>query len=278
MPILGSTLQFKVNVYDKDPADGGVLSNAVSVGLDITVPDTAGTVVTATVPAPSLPGVYEYDYVPTTYTGRYVGLWTFTMAGGLIAKYSQVFEVSSTDPGYLISLAAAKSHLNIPDSNTENDTEIVGWLSSITEIVEFYCGACVPRTIVEYHEAARMLMLEVTPVLSVTSILPYLTAGLSYTTAQLKVSPDGRVMLKDGTTFYWGPYEVTYVAGRRTMPAGILDAVKIILEHMYETQRGPSGLPFQNQELNSPAAGMGYLVPNRALELLKAHDRGPSAG
>jgi hypothetical protein len=55
-----------------------------------------------------------------------------------------------------------------------------------------------------------------------------------------------------------------------------LDAVKIILEHMWETQRGPSGLPYQNQEPDNPAPGMGYLVPNRALELLKASERGPS--
>jgi hypothetical protein len=85
-------------------------------------------------------------------------------------------------------------------------------------------------------------------------------------------------MRKDGLPFYWGPFDVTYVAGRRAYPQSILDAVKIILEHMWETQRGPSGLPYQNQDVDNLSIGMGYLVPNRALELLKSNDLGPSAG
>jgi len=278
MPLVGSSLPFKTTVYDKDPNAGGVLSNALTASLVVTLPDGTTSNVSVLSP-PAVVGKYEANYGPTLMAGRYVGLWTFTFAGGFTTNYSQVFDVQPQDPGLLISLKEAKRHLRIPESNTSNDEAIMDFVDAATEMVEFYVGPCIPRTIIEYVEAGRTFALKCPPVISVTSIVPYRWSGSSFGPADVMVDEDGVIrMLTTGRVFGFGPYEVTYVAGRRVIPANITQAVKIILGHMWETQRGASGLPYQNQDNLAPVPGQGYTLPNRALELLKPHDSGPSVG
>jgi hypothetical protein len=279
MSLLGSTITFSAQVFDKDPTNGGVLVNAQTVTLDISVPDGNNTVVSATVTnPPAVTGQYTVNYIPTTYAGRYVGLWTITMVSGFVAKFSQVFEVSSTDPGYLLSLKGAKEHLNIPLTDTTQDNEILSWIAAISDIVDYYCGACIPRTVVEYQNTRTVMFLQVTPVISIQSIVPFLAYGRSYAPAELAWTPDGRVQLTNRWQFQYPPYMVTYVAGRLSIPASLIEAIKIILQHFWATQRGASSLPFQAQDTENVPVGMGYLVPNRALELMKATDLGPSVG
>lgn len=277
---LGQTLTFSARVYDRDPSDpGAILVNPISAALTIYLDGTSIATPTITVP-PSVTGVFAYTH-PTTAPGRYVGQWAFGFTGGNTAGYSEVFNVSAADPGYLISLAEAKSHLNISPTDYAHDGEILDWLAGITPVIEDIVGACVPRTVVEDHEEARVLRLNVTPVVSVTSIIPYLTAGTSYGASQLRVTSAGRVRLLSGGWFLGGPLEVTYVAGRRPIGANIRQAVKIALAHFWESQRGASGLPYQGQGddygttyPNSYTFG----IPNRARELLEADKIGPGVG
>lgn len=277
MTALGATLPFKAKLYDKSPSDGGVPVNALTASLLVTLPDQTTTTVAVTNPPPTQ-GVYTANYTPTVLIGRYTGTWTFTFANGYVTKYTQVFDVDPADTGLLISLSDAKSHLRIMDSDTQYDSDLIEWIGACTEIVEFYVGPCVPRTVIEYVEPGTTLLLKVAPVMSVQSIIPYGWNGGAFTPAEVTVQEDGVVRAKNRRFFGWGPYEVTYTAGRQSVPGSVAQAVKIILSHMWETQRGASGLPYQNQDTVSPAPGMGYTIPNRALELLKAKDRGPAVG
>lgn len=277
MTTLGATLPFKARLYDKAPSDGGVLVNALTVTLLVTLPDQTTTNV-AVVNPPTTQGVYTANYTPTVLVGRYVGLWTFTFASGYVTKYTQVFDVDPADAGLLISLSEAKSHLRIRDSDSQYDSDILEWIAACTEIVEFYVGPCVPRTVVEYADPGWTLLLKQSPVMSIQSIIPYGWNGASFTPTDVSFQEDGVVRSKTRRFFGWGPYEVTYTAGRQVVPGSVAQAVKIILSHMWETQRGASGLPYQNQDSISPLPGLGYTIPNRALELLKAKDRGPAVG
>ena len=277
MVALNSALVFSAKLYDKSPDLGGVLVNAQSVSLTITKPDGITTSPAITNP-PTVTGTYSYNYPSATLPGRWVGTWTFTMAGGVVGTYVQMFNVEAADPGYIVSLDDAKKHLDIPLTDTDDDEEILDWLAAITPVIEDMAGACVPRTVVEYQDAARILRLNVTPVISITSIAPYLSAGSTYTSGMVRVTEDGRVLLLSGLRFLNGPFEITYRAGRVPMPANIIQAVKIILTHLWETQRGASGLPLQGGDDVTIIPGLGFAIPNRALQLLKPNDLGPAIG
>ena len=99
MPDLGDTLPFSSKLYDKPVEDGGVLVNATTAALTITLPDgTAAPGITVTNP-PATTGVYQYDYVTTTVPGPFKGRWLFTMATGKTTAYVEAFDVRPADPG-----------------------------------------------------------------------------------------------------------------------------------------------------------------------------------
>lgn len=277
MLIVGSTLSFSAKLYDKDPSVdvSAALVNPQTVGLTISLDGTTVLTPTITNP-PATTGTFSFNY-PTTTPGRYVGRWLFGFSGGNTATHVETFNVESADPGYMISLQEAKKHLNIFD--TSDDDEIASWISGITRVIEFYTGACVPRTVVEYQPAGSVIRLNQRPVLSVTSITPYLGAGQSYGPSQYKVTEDGAVRLLSGAWFGgYNDLEVTYVVGRRPIPANLTQAAKIILSHLWETQRGPTGSPLSGGDDSSFVPGFGYAIPNRALEMIKPDDEGPAVG
>lgn len=274
---VGGTLSFSAKLYDSDPAvnPAAQLVNPSTAALTISLDGTVIATPVITVP-PAVTGTFSFNY-PTTIAGRYVGRWLFGFVGGETAAHVETFNVQPADPGYLISLSIAKKHLNI--THTDDDDEIRDWLAGITRVVEFYTGACIPRTVVEYQRPGRVIRLDQRPVLSVASITPYLTSGPSYGPSQYKVTEDGTVRLLSGNTFAgWGDLEVTYTVGRRPTPANIIQAVKIILGHLWETQKGPAGSPVSGGDDSQFVPGFGYAVPNRAIEMLKPDDEGPAVG
>jgi hypothetical protein len=275
---LGATLAFSARLYDKNPVDDAtaVLVNPLTASLTITLPDGTTVLPTITVP-PATTGTFTYSH-PSTLAGRYVGRWFFTLTGGNTSAYVEQFDVGAADPGYLLSLASAKKHLNIGASTLTYDDEIRDWLAGITRVVEYYVGACVPRTVVDYAQEGPLIRLGTSPVMSITSITPYLTAGRTYSALEVVVSTDGRIYLLTGMPFVMGPFEITYRVGRNPIPANIAQAARIILGHLWETQRGASGLPLQGSDDSSFVPGFGYAVPNRALELLKPDSLGPAIG
>src|SRR4051812_20752162 len=95
----------------------GVLANASTVTLTITRDGVAepGSPFTIT---PTTTGQYDKDYAAPA-AGTYVGYWQAT--GLNASSYSQVFDVQPADPRYLVSLARAKDHLNIPQTTTTSD-------------------------------------------------------------------------------------------------------------------------------------------------------------
>jgi hypothetical protein len=268
---LGDVVPLGTTVEDA----AGALANAGNMALTITLPD-ASTVTAATV-APTSTGTYAYDYA-TTQAGRHTARWVAT---GLNAgAYVDVFDVRAAMPPMLFSLAAAKAKLNIPAASTDDDEELREFIEATTQCVEYFVGALVRRTVTQVVSGGRpAVVLHTTPVLTVTSVVGLQSSQEAVDVAVLDAAGDtGVVWRTDGLAFPVGSYRWTYTVGRTAVPANVSLAAKLILQHMWRTQRAGrrGGLPGGGDDysVTEPIPGLGYAVPNRALELLGA-DRLP---
>ncbi|WP_084963752.1 head-tail connector protein [Thermoactinospora rubra] len=241
----------------------GTLTNATTISLTILRPD--GTTDGPFTPVNDGIGLYHYDYT-SAQAGRHIARWTTT---GPVGADEESFDVAAqwAEAG-VISLVAAKKQLNIDLSDTEDDEEIQDYLRSVTEICERYVGALVRRTVVEKHAGGYALALNHAPVLSLTSVVAIESGGVDQAVADLDLDgPTGIVQRKDGG-FMCGPFRVTYVPGRLEIPPHVSQAAKILLQHMWETQRGTMGgvRVGGSDEVYDPR--FGFTIPRRAVELL----------
>lgn len=260
---LGATARLTAEC--RDP--GGTLATAVTAVVTVTLPD--GTTVTPDVTETDTTGIYQADY-PTTVPGRHTVRWVWTTPAH---AYTDVFDVSDEAPPVILSLAAAREHLNLRD--TKEDGEVRFWNTATTRCVEHFTGPVVVRDFSEAHYERRMsaLVLRRTPVVAVTAVEPVLTAGRVYDVADLVLDGEtGRVSLASGASLY-GPLRFTYRAGRPVIAENINGAARIILQHLWRTQRGSNrgSLPGSSSDysVTEPIPGLGYAIPHRAVQLLE---------
>lgn len=265
---LGATARLTAPCLDPD----GTPATAGTATVTVTLPD--GSTATPAAAETGTPGTYQADYV-TAVAGRHTVRWQFTSPAH---AYTDVFDVWPEAPPAILSLADAKGHLNI--TSTRDDDEIRYWNNVTTRAVEFYTGPVVVRSFTEEHRArhAATVVLLHTPVVDVTAVDPVLTAGTGYTVAELGWDGNtGEVYRLDGGCLE-GRLRWTYTAGRQVVSDTITGAARIILEHLWRTQRAGrrGGLAGGGEDyaVTEPIPGLGYAVPNRALELLGA-DRLP---
>jgi hypothetical protein len=180
-----------------------------------------------------------------------------------------VFDVRPAAAPLIVSLAVAKEQVNIPATTTSFDEELRGYIAATTRAVESEVGPVVKRTVTEVRPGGHLLLLNSTPVLALTSLTGIYNSGISYLPADLDTDLDtGIVRRRDGGWFV-GPLRVVYTAGRAVIPENILLAGKIIIQHLWETQRG-SGAAATNVDQADVAYlyKAGFAVPRRAIELL----------
>lgn len=238
----------------------GALETDTTVRITVTFPD--GTASGLLTPTESPTGTHKYLYT-TTAVGRHT--WDATTASHA-GFPGDVIDVQPASPIGLLSLADARAALNF-GAGTVNDTELRGYIDAATAVVENIVGAVVPRTVVEVLTGDTILYLKQWPVLSLTSMVPYIasTGGITYLTAALLIDENGAVRLTSGWSLPYNTYLVTYKAGRLEIPPAVSLAAKIIVQHMWDTQRGGGNLPLAD---DGTPIGMGFLVPRRAAELL----------
>lgn len=64
---------------------------------------------------------------------------------------------------------------------------------------------------------------------------------------------------------------MTYWAGRKVIPWGIYEAAKITLKHVWAVERGGVAQDASFGESETTPVGVGFAVPNRAVQLLTPH-------
>lgn len=232
-----------------------------SIVLSILLPD--GTTAGPFTPVTDGVGLYHYDYTPIQ-AGRHIARWVTTSPAG---ADEETFDVAAqwAESG-VISLSEAKKQLDI--TSTDNDEEIAGFVRSVTEVCERYAGALARTTHTEKHDGGYRIALRHIPVLSLTSAVAIRTGGTDQPVADLDVDePSGVVERRDGG-YMCGPLRITYTAGRTAIPPNVRQAALIILQHLWETQRGQQGgVSFGGSgEVYDPR--WGFAIPRRALELL----------
>lgn len=168
----------------------------------------------------------------------------------------------------IASLTEVKVHLN--KISNADDTEILDMIAAADSVVEFYTGPVITKTITERHRDSSAIALYRPPVESLTSVTAVYSTGTSWTVGDLDVDEVAGIITRaNGQPLYGGPWDVVYDAGRATVSGNIKLAHKIILKHLWETQRGSmKQLPINGGEVPM-VTGVSYAVPRRALELLR---------
>jgi hypothetical protein len=145
--------------------------------------------------------------------------------------------------------------------------------------VEWFVGPVAVRTVTETHNVGQVeaLALRKSPALALVSVTAVLSGGTSYDVDALDLdAANGIVRRKDGGRLY-GPLRVAYTAGRRIVPENISGATELILQHLWRTRTGPGRpqLGTGDFDVTEPIPGLGYAIPNRALQLLDPDNDGP---
>lgn len=262
----------------------GGLVNAGTMSLTITLPDATTFPVSPVTPVTT--GQYQYDY-QTTQSGRHVARWVGT--GANPGAYVEAFDVLDALPRYLISMADAKKQLNITDTNSDDELRV--YLESATTVVErirnetvvqgtFVDELYLPEYFRGIGQVANSAMpygidtarfrvtVAHTPAISLVSVVRA-DGTMSWDVANLHLDPDGIVDVMFGPTLV-GHILIIYVAGRATIRATDQLAASIIVNHLWQTQRGNRGAPRVGGGVSDTTMvpGFAFAVPNRAIELL----------
>jgi hypothetical protein len=228
---IGDSVPLAWNVKD---ANGTLINAAGTVTLTVTHPD--GTSETPTVPVPGTTGQYQVTYVPAT-AGRYTWNAVTTQPN---TSYGDVFQVRQVLSPALLSLAEAKSHLNIPATTTTFDDELREFMEAVTSVVEDFVGPIVRRTYTRRAMGYKYtIRLPHTQVRSITSVVSVRDGSTVDTSLLVVDSLTGILRYKDLLgRFPFGELDVTYIVGRDYVEPTWTLAAKEIMASNWRGQLG----------------------------------------
>jgi hypothetical protein len=283
---LGQPVRVSTTVRDVN----GTLVNAGTLTLVVKLAQADGTLATTGTyasPANDGTGLYHQDIPAADLTaiGHYSYVWTSTGTGAGVSPPAD-FDITDPFEVGVLPLQDAKDALNIPQSVTTSDAEIQSWIATIESSLERATGGpIVNRTITaersEMLNGQTVIPVRLRPLVSVTSITSA-SGGAIDISAGLDLDVNaGLIRRKLGLPFY-GPFfswlpqvNVTYVAGWGTsVPAAFGSFARIVIEHLWTSQHGPSSRPSMGGDEMATLAGFGFAVPNMAAELLNGSQGG----
>lgn len=164
----------------------------------------------------------------------------------------------------VLSVPLAKSHLNISSGNY--DAELLLFIDAAEAAIAGRVGPLASTAVTaRVYPVGYAMALPVSPAISLTSVTPALGAALTLADLHLNTTT-AVVTFNDGRCFTERYYDVVYAAGRASVPAHLLLAVKELLRHMWFTQRGGSVRPASPQAETVP--GSAYTFPTCVEQLL----------
>lgn len=246
----------------------GALVDPTAVVLTIKLPDL--TSVTPAVIHDST-GKFHVDYT-TTQSGHHAWAYTSSLGG-----FGDVFNIGSALPTTaLVSLAAAKRHIQVDATDTTDDAEMRDMILSASDMVNSSCGYSVSTTVTEYVTCMGSgnvsLILTDWPVLSVQSITPQAVGSTAVDVSTLIGSDSGIYTLNTGGSFY-GQNLVAYTVGRSFVPGDLQELTLILFKWMWETQRaaGTEGMSGFSDE--AEGGRWGHPLPERAIAIMQKYER-----
>lgn len=248
----------------------GTLVDAGAITLTLTKPD-------ATTQAYAFPvhdslGAYHQDIPAADMTtiGRYLFKWvtTGTGAGAVFGEYDVYDQATYPE---IISLADAKEQLNITATN--GDAELSAFIQAASQVVEGYVGAVGRRTVTATVRGGYSIALPTYPVISLTSMTAAASGVVTYgDMSGFDVNTTTGVIRLLSGLHIDGPQRVVYVAGRAVVPPDITLATRVIVQHLWSTQRGGStrpGMGGSGDITDQQLVLAGFAIPRRAVELLR---------
>jgi hypothetical protein len=268
---LGQPVRLSTTITDVT----GAPVNAGTLSLTVRKPD--ATQQTYNTPVNDSTGLYHQD-IPAadlTQLGHHAYVWTATGAGAGVSGPSG-FDVFDPFEVSVLSLQDGKNMLNIDLTDTSDDVEIQRKIASIESGLEkFTGGPIITRTIsnerVKVSGDYRKLTVRYRPLVSVTSIVD-VASGVAMSLSDLDPDLVTGIIQRNLQLPFWsrGPYyTVTYTAGWGTaVPPAIQEAAAVILQQVWETQRGGALTVATGGEETVTVPGFGYPIPVLAVSLL----------
>ena len=172
----------------------------------------------------------------------------------------------------ILTLDEAKQQLNIPTDRTSSDEEITAYIDAVTDAVEGIVGSVDATAVTQTTQARNgVLVLDRLPVVSVTAATDVASQAAVDTSGWVVDSASGVVSTTTGGSVPTGVLRVSYLTGRAAQAAGVDLAARIIVQHLWQTQRGPSARTRSAPEDVSVVPGFAFAVPNRAVQLLERY-------
>ena len=261
------------------------VSGTSAVSCTVYLPDGTTASLAATNPSTGeLAAVYT-----STQPGHHVFVFISTDAT-YPGAFSDSFEVTAVPDTTIVSLAEAKEILH-QTASTDNDNKIQGYNAAVTNWVEYVCGPVVVQTVTETLPAFGIqTVLSKPPVLELVAwtevpaelanlgitlpsppspMIRTRVYGIEWPLTQLYADPRrGIVTHTSGLPFFYCAYVWQYQAGRQVIPAGIYEATKIALKHLWMVEAAGTGTGTGTGDEETSMTGFGFAVPNRAIELL----------
>lgn len=173
----------------------------------------------------------------------------------------------------ILQIDDAKQQLGIDLSDGTVDDELIGYIGGITAAVENYLHEVIEqRTITERLQlnGRRIFRLWHVPVIDLQSLVS-IDGTATWDAGDFDVDPDtGLVETLTGSRPA-GRVLATYTAGYETVPDNYKQGALVILQHVWETQRGvgqvPGGVIGREEYANRDPA-LTYSIPRKAFEWL----------
>lgn len=250
----GGTIPLQITTYNA----AGVAQNATAVTLTVTLPDA-----TTTSPAVTAAGSGVYTATgPATQAGRYTLVWAAT--GTNSDQITDTYDVRPAASTAILSLADGKAALN--STKAINDRELRDYIDAVTDLIEGEIGAVLPRAVSETVEIWRDFFVPRQPIISLTSLTPVRTGGMTLNVADYQVLSTGKVIRKDGawvSVSPWNQYVAVYQAGRASVNPRIFEAARVLLQHLWANQRPNTGNPRSGDDYTPD-----FTMPNSVREAL----------
>lgn len=226
---VGSLYRSTLTVTD---ALGNPATPATKV-LTVTLPDQTTATPTVTTDTAN---TFHVDY-PITQEGQHKFVWSTTGP-----QTSRTDYVNANAFRSIVGIDEVRQYISY--TTTEKDSILRAIMASATDLAEGIVGSCVQRRFVNEivsGYSAQVIRLPHAPlptsaaVETITSVWP---GGPSWVTADVIAYPaSGTVEARSMIPFWFGPWQVTYTAGRLVIPERIQLAVKEIIYDMWALQR-----------------------------------------